>query len=230
MTAVATIVFAFAGSPAFFSIASEMRDTRLYNRALVISQAAVALVYIVIGVVVYYYCGSYVASPALGSAGVTMKKVCYGLALPGLIASCMLFVHLPSKNIFMRFMRGTTHLTANTPTHWIAWLSCTGGVTLIGYLLGSAIPVFSSLISLVGALLATFMSFQPMGCMWLYDNLKRSPSARDKKWYLGTAWAFSIIIIGTFVMIAGTYATIVGIINDTTRTSPWSCADNSNST
>ncbi|CZT21413.1 probable neutral amino acid permease [Ramularia collo-cygni] len=229
MSAVCTMIFAFAGSPAFFSIASEMRDTRLYTRSLVISQAAVAAVYLVVGIIVYYFCGSYVASPALGSAGVLMKKVCYGLALPGLVASCMLFVHLPSKNFFMRFMRGTKHLTANTPTHWIAWLSCTGGVTLVGYILGSAIPVFSSLISLVGALFATFMSFQPMGCMYLYDNWNRPPSARTKRWYFGISWAFFIIIIGTFVMVAGTYSTILGIINDKGRTSPWSCADNSNS-
>lgn len=245
MSAVATMVFAFAGSPAFFSIASEMRDTRLYTRSLVVSQAAVAVVYLVIGIVVYYYCGSYVASPALGSAGVLMKKICYGLALPGLIASCMLFVHvsppphiqssacrtdssqLPAKSIFMRFMRGTKHLTSNTPVHWMAWLGSTGGVTLVGYLLGSAIPVFSSLISLVGALLATFMSFQPMGCMWLYDNYNRT--TRDRAWYGGVFWSFAMIIIGTFIMVAGTYATIVGIINDKTRTSPWSCADNSNS-
>lgn len=159
-----------------------------------------------------------------------MKKVCYGLALPGLVASCMLFVHLPSKNIFMRFMRGTKHLTANTPTHWIAWMSCTGTITLVGYLLGSAIPVFSSLISLVGALLATFMSFQPMGCMYLYDNFKRAPSLRTKKWWLGISWAFMMIIVGTFIMVAGTYSTILGIINDKSRTAPWSCADNSNST
>lgn len=94
MSAVSTIVFAFAGAPAFFSIASEMRNPRDYTKALVIAQVVVSLVYLVIGIVVYYYCGSFVASPALGSAGVTMKKVCYGIALPGLVASCMLFVHV----------------------------------------------------------------------------------------------------------------------------------------
>lgn len=94
ISAVSTVVFAFAGSPAFFSIISEMRNPRDYTKSLVIAQGAVGLVYLVIGIVVYYFCGSYVASPALGSAGVTMKKVCYGLALPGLVASCMLFIHV----------------------------------------------------------------------------------------------------------------------------------------
>lgn len=97
ISAVSTIVFAFAGTPAFFSIVSEMRNPRDYTKSLVVAQAAVALVYLVIGIVVYYYCGSYVASPALGSAGPTMKKVCYGLALPGLVASCMLFVHVSTR-------------------------------------------------------------------------------------------------------------------------------------
>lgn len=53
-----------------------------------------AVVYVVIGVVVYYYCGSYVASPALGSAGKLLKRVCYGLAFPGLCVSTLLFVHV----------------------------------------------------------------------------------------------------------------------------------------
>jgi len=66
----------------------------MYTRSLLLCQSVVAVTYIVIGIVVYYYCGSYVASPALGSAGVLLKKVCYGLALPGLCVSTLLFVHV----------------------------------------------------------------------------------------------------------------------------------------
>lgn len=50
--------------------------------------------YVAIGTVIYYYCGSYVASPALGSAGATVKKVAYGIALPGLIASTVIVLHV----------------------------------------------------------------------------------------------------------------------------------------
>lgn len=57
-------------------------------------QAVVSAVYIAIGCVVYYFCGSYVASPALGSAGVMIKKIAYGIALPGLIVSMTLYVHV----------------------------------------------------------------------------------------------------------------------------------------
>lgn len=71
-----------------------MRDPRGYTRSVLISQGFITAIYIAIGIVVYYFCGSYVASPALGSAGVTMKKVCYGLALPGLLVSTILLSHV----------------------------------------------------------------------------------------------------------------------------------------
>lgn len=92
--AVSTIVFSFAGTPAFFNIVSEMRDPRMYTRAVLTCQSFMIALYITLGCVVYYYCGSYVSSPALGSAGVIMKKICYGIALPGLVVSSAMFVHV----------------------------------------------------------------------------------------------------------------------------------------
>ena len=98
LAAISSIVFAYAGTPAFFNIAAEMREPRLYTRALIVCQSVMTGVYLTIGIVVYYFCGSYVASPALGSAGKSMKKVCYGLALPGLIVSTTLFIHVSYSN------------------------------------------------------------------------------------------------------------------------------------
>ncbi|RYN23087.1 hypothetical protein AA0114_g12861 [Alternaria tenuissima] len=226
---ISSIVFAYAGTPAFFNIASEMRQTHHYTRALIVCQSVMTAVYIAIGCVVYYYCGSYVASPALGSAGVTMKKVCYGLALPGLIVSTTLFVHFASKYFFMRILRGSTHLARNTPTHWITWIGCTAGNAFVSYIVASAIPVFGGLVSIIGALLNTLMSLQPMDCMWLYDNWRKS---RTSSWYFWASWSIFIIVVGWFLTIAGTYGSIVGIIDSykaSGGSAAWSCADNSNS-
>ncbi|PPJ60808.1 hypothetical protein CBER1_02324 [Cercospora berteroae] len=228
ISSVSTIVFAFSCLPAFFACHAEMRNPKHYTRSLLTAQGAVTVVYLIIGIVVYYYCGSYVASPALGSAGALMKRICYGIALPGLVASCMLFVHMPAKTIFMRFMRGTRHLTSNTPIHWMAWLGCTATITIVAYLIGSGIPVFDQLLSLVGALLATVTCFQPTGLMYLYDNFKR-PN-RGWTWYAGVAFSLFMLIGGTFVTVGGTYGAILGIVNSSDRSSPWSCDDNSNST
>jgi amino acid permease len=94
ISAVSGFVYAYGGVPAFFSIAAEMRNPRHYTRSLIISQTAITVIYVAIGCVVYYFCGSYVASPALGSAGGTLTKVCYAIALPGLLVSTTLFVHV----------------------------------------------------------------------------------------------------------------------------------------
>lgn len=94
ISAMSSLVFAFAGTPGFFSIVSEMREPRHYTRSLLVCQGVVTATYIAIGCVVYYFCGSYVASPALGSAGLLMKKVCYGFALPGLIVTTTIVLHV----------------------------------------------------------------------------------------------------------------------------------------
>lgn len=73
------------------------------------------------------------------------------------------------------------------------------------------------------------MSFQPMGCMWLYDNWGKT---RDIRWYFMVCWSGFVIVAGSFLMVSGTYGSVVGIIGDYSASggsSAWSCADNSNS-
>lgn len=94
MAAVSSIVYSYSGTPGFFPIAAEMRDPTKYTKALLVCQGFVTAMYIAIGCVVYYYCGSYVATPALGSAGVLVKKVAYGIALPGLLVSTIIVHHV----------------------------------------------------------------------------------------------------------------------------------------
>ncbi|KAL2680420.1 hypothetical protein Neosp_008021 [[Neocosmospora] mangrovei] len=211
VSAIAAIVFAYAGTGAFFPIIAEMKDPRKYTRALMVCQTLVTIVYVVVAVVVYYYCGSYIASPALGSAGPVIKKVAYGIALPGLLVSGGLLTHVSSKYIFVRALRG---------------------ISLIAYILASAIPVFGGMVSLAGALFGTLLSFQPMGCMWLYDNWSKGKQNPTIRWCLMVGWSVFVIVSGTFLMVAGTYGAIQGIIdsyNAKGGSAAWSCADNSNS-
>lgn len=116
--------------------------------------------------------------------------------------------------------------------HWGTWLGCTGGITVIAYLIASGIPVFGGLVSLIGALLGTLMSFQPMGCMWLYDNWTPGKQERTLRWTLMVCWSVFVVLSGTFLMVAGTYGSIVSIIDTYEKSggsAAWSCADNSNS-
>ncbi|KAF9887418.1 hypothetical protein FE257_010273 [Aspergillus nanangensis] len=231
IAAIASLVFSFSGVPGFFAIVSEMRSPRQYTAALLLCQAGVTAIYTVIGCVVYYYCGSEVASPALGSAGGLVKKVAYGFALPGLVVTTTIVTHIPAKYIFVHILRGSKHLTSNSATHWMVWLSCTAGVTVVGYIIASAIPEFDTLVALIGALLGTLMCFQPMGCMWLYDNWGRG-DRRSTRWWVMVCWSVFVVVLGSFLMVAGTYGAVVGV-RDSYQASggstAFSCADNSNS-
>lgn len=76
------------------------------------------------------------------------------------------------------------------------------------------------------------MSFQPMGCMWLYDNWKDGRQQPTLKWIFTSIWSIFVIVAGCFLMVAGTYGSVVNIIASSkaaSGSSAWSCADNSNS-
>lgn len=142
MSAINIILFSSSATPMYFGVVSEMRDPRQYTKSMAASLTFLTCVYLVIGSVVYHFCGQYVASPALGSAGLLMKKICYGIAFPGLLASLTIFNHISAKHIFVRVLHGSKHLTHNTKTHWATWLGCTAASTIVAYIIGSAIPIF----------------------------------------------------------------------------------------
>ncbi len=110
----------------------------------------------------------------------------------------------------------------------MVWVGCTFGTTLIAYIMGSAIPIFSSFVGLVGATFAPFMCMVPMGFMWLRDNWT-GRSERSMRVKLQAAWAVLVIVMGLFLVVAGTYAAVLDIRASTATLKPWSCADNSNS-
>lgn len=205
-----------------------MRDHRMYNRAMYISQASTSIVYIVIGSVVYHFCGQYVSSPALGSAGPLLKRISYGLAIPGLVATVTIYLHVVAKMVFVLLLRGSKHLTSNSAVHWGIWLSCTTGCGLIGFILAQSIPVFPQYMGLNGSFFLPWTSLIPCACMWLHDNWRGKPRERTLGLKLHAAFAVFVLLCGLFLCGAGTY----GAINDIVASSKgqaWSCKDNSGS-
>ncbi|GAA5917671.1 hypothetical protein JCM6882_008317 [Rhodosporidiobolus microsporus] len=233
MNALGNLVFSFAGTSIFLPIASEMRKPRDYPKAVVLCQGFVTSFYLCVGVVVYMYAGRYVASPALGTAGILIKRVAYGLALPGLFAAAILLSHLAAKMIFVRALRKSHHLTHSTPTHWASWLGCVTACVLFSYIIASAIPVFSGLVGLVGALFGTFVSLNAEAFMWFYDYWPKIklPEKRTWKLWLMILLNTFIIVAGFFLMIGGTYGSIIAIRDDYAANGgrAWSCKDNSGS-
>jgi glucan phosphoethanolaminetransferase (alkaline phosphatase superfamily) len=80
--AVLNIIFAYAGHVAFFGFISELKDAKDFPKALCLLQVSDTSLYIVCAIVIYWFAGKDVKSPALDSAGPTIRKIAYGLAIP----------------------------------------------------------------------------------------------------------------------------------------------------
>lgn len=73
-----------------------------------------------------------------------------------------------------------------------------------------------------------------MGCMWLYDNWPKGKYADGRKWwawFFMVCWSGFVVLAGSFLTVAGTYGSVVGIMdsyNESGGSAAFACADNSN--
>ncbi|TVY42283.1 N amino acid transport system protein [Lachnellula occidentalis] len=231
ITASATIFVSSAGTSAFLPVISEMRNPKEYKKALYGCMGFATAAYLTLSLVVYKWCGKWVASPSLGSAGPTIKKVSYGIGLIGLIVSATLYLHVAAKYLFVRMLRNTRHLQQSTWQHWTVWLSCTFGLASLSFILAEAIPIFNYLIALTGSICFAPLAIMLPGALWLYDHGHyRTGSAVQKAMY----WAHWFLpLLGMFLCVGGTYGVVESIIEayaDGEIGGAFTCADNSNST
>ncbi|KAK9896400.1 putative amino acid transporter [Cystobasidium minutum MCA 4210] len=230
MTAVSTIFVSYAGVSAFMPIIAEMRRPQDYKKAVGCSMTLVTISYLTFSLVVYAYCGQYVASPALGSAGPTIKKVAYGIALPGLWITSILYLHLAAKYFFVRILRNSKHLQSNSVVHWGTWFGSTIVCGILAFIVAEAIPFFGLLLGLIGALFLAPSTLCIPPLMWFHDN---QGLWRTTKIYKAKAAYYAFIfVLGLFVTVAGTYSAAVSIRDGyraNTIGTAFSCADNSGS-
>ncbi|KAJ5863879.1 uncharacterized protein N7529_005795 [Penicillium soppii] len=230
MVASSTIFVSSAGTSAFIPVMSEMRNPKDYKKSLYLCMALVTASYLAFSLVVYRWCGQWVASPSLGSAGQTIKMVSYGVALLGLVVSATIYLHIAAKYVFVRVLGNTRHLQANTVVHWATWMSCTILLGAISFILAEAIPIFNYLIALVGSVCFAPLAMCLPGFLWLHSNGHYRKGTLVQKVIYLLHWG--MVLLGVFFLVGATYGVVIQII-DAYATgaigSAFSCADNSNS-
>lgn len=174
ITAAATIFCSGAGTSAFLPVMSEMRNPKEYSKAVNVCMGLVTAAYLSFSLVVYKYCGKWVASPSLGSAGPMVKKVAYGIGLIGLCVSGALYVHVSAKYVFVRILRKSRHLQANTFVHWGTWFGCVATMAIISFLIASGVPIFNYLLSLAGSIAFAPLALGLPGWLWIYVSFNKS--------------------------------------------------------
>lgn len=257
MSAISTQLFALGASGTFFSVAAEMKEPEKFTRSLIWGQSFIVITNIAISSIMYAKVGQYLASPALGSAGLLIKKISFGVAFPGLLVTAILWSHIAAKYWFVRILRGTHHLQSNTITHWTVWVGSMAVTVAIGFIIVGVVPFFGDFLGLIGALInPVFTNILP-GFMILYflgrnptifsDEYPHDPTqepASSMVWLLAacksyrSGWkqalalvgAILIIILGAFIIVGGTYSTVLNIqasYKDGSVSGVFSCGDNS---
>lgn len=228
------ICYAYAGNAGFVSYMAEMQNpSKDFVPALVILQGFSIPLYVVVAITIYALSGQYVRSPSLGSAPIIPAKIAYGIALPCLLATGMVFGHTAIKYLYvviMKKIRATDEITSRTFKSWTVWVGCATTYWVGSFILANAVPVFDSILSISSATLIAWFTFGISGVFWfhlnwhcLFDNWKKISL---------TIINSLIIIMALFMNTAGTWAAVVGLIDifndpDTGIERPFTCADNS---
>jgi amino acid permease len=175
--AVSNMVFAYAGHVAFFTFISELKNPRDFPKALALLQCSDISMYVVTAVVVYYYAGDHVASPALDSASNVVKKVAYGVAIPTIVIAGVVNGHVAVKYLFVRLLRNNKDdlMHQKSWKSYRIWVGICTASWLAAWIIAEAVPVFNDLLGLTSALFASWFTFGLSGMFWMKMNLTRGP-------------------------------------------------------
>ncbi|KAJ0163989.1 N amino acid transport system protein [Colletotrichum tanaceti] len=222
--AVSNIIFAFSFAIGQFSFMDEMHTPTDYMKSIWASGGIQISIYTITGALCYAFIGPSVQSPALLSAGPLISKIAFGVALPVIFISGSINSTVALRYIHGRMYKNSHLKYVNTPMGWASWIILVVIFTLIAWVIAEAIPIFSDLLSLASALFVSGFSFYIPAIMWFAILCKGKWFARENILIsLGSILAF---IVGIVTLVAGTYSTIVDIINETNSGSahkPFAC-------
>ncbi|KAL9062643.1 MAG: hypothetical protein Q9157_008745 [Trypethelium eluteriae] len=158
------------GHCCFFSFIDEFKNPSDWHKALLLVQICETTLYLITAVVIYYFSGPNVTSPALDSAGPLVKKIAWGIAIPTIIIAGVIYGHVAAKYIFNRLFRDTEHISKRTKTATFSWIGLTGAVWIVAWIIAESIPDFDNLLALISSLFASWFTYGLPGVMWLFLN------------------------------------------------------------
>ncbi|KAE8154635.1 transmembrane amino acid transporter protein-domain-containing protein [Aspergillus avenaceus] len=221
--AVCNIVFSFSGHVAFFGFMSELKDPKEYPKSLFLLQGLDVCLYIVTSVVIYYYAGQNVTSPALGSASPVVRKVAYGIALPTIIIGGVVNGHVACKYVYVRIFRNSDRMHKKDLVATGSWVLLMLALWIVAWIIAEAIPVFNNLLSLVASLFASWFTYGLSATFWLYLNKDRLFSS-PRKIFLTI---LNVLIFAIAGCICGLGLYVSGrALHEDSSTASFSCANN----
>ncbi|KAK3672420.1 hypothetical protein LTR78_007727 [Recurvomyces mirabilis] len=169
--------------------------------------------YAVFAAVTYVYLGNTVGSPSFGSLDSKWAKAAYGIAIPNFLIAGSLYSHTASKLLFVRIFRRSRHLHSHTVAGWVTWAALIVIMNGAAFVLAVGVPIFNYLIGIAASLFAAWFTYGLAGMFWLHDSYHDGNGIHTwrRKWFQ-SGLAFSTVIAGAFICVAGMYVTVRAIV------------------
>ncbi|KAJ5261020.1 hypothetical protein N7478_011615 [Penicillium angulare] len=222
--AISNIVFAYSFAMCQFSFMDEMHTPRDFKKSIWVLGIIEIIIYTMTGALIYAFVGPDVSSPALTSAGHTLGRIAYGVALPVIFISGSINTVVFGRLIHGRIFANSPIRFINTKMGWITWMAVITAATVIAFIIAEVIPFFDDLLSISSALFISGFTFYFPALMWFLLIKKGSWMDRENI-VLAIVNAF-IFVIGILILGAGTYSSIYDIIqnyNDGTVRGVFTC-------
>lgn len=216
MNAFLNISYTFIGQITLPSFIAEMKNPQDFPKALWAVTICEIIVFGLVGSVVYAYTGTqYNTAPAFGSLGNEMyKKVSFSFMIPTLIFLGVLYASVSARFIFFRIFEGTRHKGNHTVVGWASWAGILAVTWIVAFIVAEVIPFFSDLLSLMSSLFDSFFGFIFWGTAYFrMRNADYGPGwvkRRGIRGLTGFVVNVVIILIGLFMLTAGTYVSPSG--------------------
>lgn len=216
MNAFLNISYTFIGQITIPSFIAEMKEPKDFPKALWAVTICEIIVFAVCAAVTYVYTGTqYNTAPAFGSLEENYKKIAFSFMIPTLIFLGVLYASVSARFVFFRIFEGTRHKGNHTVLGWSAWAGILALLWILAFIIAEVIPFFSYLLSLMSSLFDSFFGFIFWGTAYMrMRQADYGPGWITKRGIRGISGfvlnAF-IILIGFYMLTAGTYVSILHI-------------------
>jgi hypothetical protein len=168
-------VYSYGGSMMFCEFMSEMRKPADFWKGMVCAQAFIYSIYIIFGMVVYSFQGQFAFNPAMQGLSPYNWQTAVNIMFlfSGLIAAC-LYGNIGVKVFYINIMEELFHappITSNTGK-WL-WVGLVPIYWAIAFIIATAIPQFSYISGLVGALCILQMTYTFPPILMLGFDIKK---------------------------------------------------------
>lgn len=209
-----------------FSFMEEMHTPTDYVKSIWSLGLIEIFIYTCTGAIGYAFIGPDVGSPALLSAGPTVSKVAFGIALPVIFISGSINTVTVCRFMMDRAFKNSVVKYVNTVKGWSVWLGMVAVVTVIAWVIAEAIPFFSDLLGIMSSLFISGFTFYIPGAMWLVLIRQGGFFSSTKNTAL-TLLNIGCIVFGLVILVGGFYGSVVGIMDEYSTGkvgSPFTCA------